>query len=121
MQLFKISGQQHAAFREDAERRYVVSVADFLRKNLPEAAADKPEALHGFVAAMVKKAKEYGMNTKRDAAFYVITARLLGEDFDQNHERARRVLTAPLSGPEKSDLLQQVTVQHLDLAQRKQA
>jgi hypothetical protein len=120
MQPFKISERTHTAFREDAERRYVASVVAFLKKNFPELAEEEPETLTGFVTAMVNKAKGYGLSTKRDAAFYVITARLLGQDFDEKHERASRVLASSLSGPEKADLLQRVTVEHLDSAGRTQ-
>ena len=121
MQLFKISEQTHTAFREDAERRYRASVVAFLKKNFPELSEEEPETLTGFVTAMVNKAKGYGLSTQRDAAFYVITAHLLGKDFDEKHERARRVLIAPLPGPEKAELLQRVTVEHLDSAERMQA
>jgi|GEM_PF-6132027 hypothetical protein len=120
MQPFKIGERTHTAFREDAERRYIASVVAFLKKNFPELAEEEPEKLASFATAMVNKAKGYGLGTKRDAAFYVITARLLGQDFDEKHERARRVLAAPLPGPEKADLLQRVTVEHLDSAGRTQ-
>jgi len=120
MQSFKISERTHTAFREDAERRYIASVVTFLKKNFPELADEETETLTGFVTAMVNKAKGYGLSTKRDAAFYVITGRLLGQDFDKKHERARRVLASSLSGPEKADLLQRVTVEHLDSAGRMQ-
>jgi hypothetical protein len=110
MQPFKIGERQHTAFREDAERRYVASVADFLKENVPEAAKDKPEALRAFVAAMVKRAKEYGMATKRDAAVYVTTSYLLGENFEDDFEVARQVLDSSLPSPDKAEWLQQATV-----------
>jgi hypothetical protein len=110
MQPFKIGERQHTAFREDAERRYVASVADFLKKNVAEAAEDKPEALHAFVAAMVKRAKSYGMVTKPDAAVYVTTSYLLGENFEDHFKVAREVLDSSLPAPDKAEWLQQATV-----------
>ena len=120
MQPFKIGEQQHEAFREDAERRYVASVAEFLTKNVPEAAADKPEVLNVFVAAMVKKAKGYGMNSQRDAAVYVTTSYLLGENFEEYLRDARQVLGSSLPPQDKAEWLQQATVLLFVQAERKQ-
>ena len=122
MQPFKIGERQHSAFREDAERRYVISVADFLKKNVAEAAKDKPEALNAFVAAMVKKAKGYGMDSKRDAAVYVTTSYLLGENFEDHFEVAHQVLGSSLPPSDKAEWLQQATVLLLlNAGERKQS
>ncbi len=122
MHPFKIGERQHTAFREDAERRYVVSVAEFLKKNVPEAAEDKPEALHTFVAAMVKKARKYGMGSKRDAAVYVTTSYLLGENFEDHFVSAREVLASALPSEDKAQWLQEATVLLLlRTGERKQA
>ncbi len=110
MQPFKIGERQHTAFREDAERRYVASVADFLRKNVAEAIKDEPEALLAFVAAMVKKARDYRMATRRDVAVYVTTSYLLGENFEDHFEVARQVLDSSLPSSDKAEWLQQATV-----------
>jgi hypothetical protein len=120
MQPFKIGERQHTAFREDAERRYVASVAEFLKSHVPEAAADKPEALHAFVAAMVKKAKGYGLATRNDAAVYVTTSYLLGEDFEEHFEVAHKVLGSSLPAQEKAEWLQTATVILLNSGEGKQ-
>jgi hypothetical protein len=121
MQPFKIGERQISAFREDAESRYVDSVVTFLKSNIPKAAEDKPETLNAFVAAMVKKAKGYGLATQREAAIYVITAYLLGENFDESFERGRRVLHSSLPGADKAEMLQRAAIELLDSAGRKQA
>jgi hypothetical protein len=120
MQPFKIGERQLTAFQEDAERRYVGSVVEFLKKNVPEAAEDKPEALHGFVAAMVNKAKGYGLANRHDAAVYVTTSYLLGENFEEHFEVARTVLDSSLPSPKKVEWLQQATVFLLNSGEGKQ-
>lgn len=120
MQPFKIGERQLTAFREDAERRYVASVATFLKDNVPEAADDKPEVLNAFVAAMVDKAKGYGLGTKREAAVYVTTAYLLGENFEDHFEVAQKVLKSSLPGLDKAEWLQQATMTLLSASTRSQ-
>ena len=121
MQPFKIGERQLTAFREDAERRYVASVVTFLKKHIPEAADEKPETLSAFVSALVDKAKGYGLTTRREAAIYVITAYLLGDNFEAGFERARRVLSSSLSGAEKAEMLQRAAIELLNSAEGKQA
>jgi hypothetical protein len=120
MQPFKIGERQLTAFREDAEQRYVASVVAFLKDNVPEAAKDKPEALTAFVTAMVNRAKGYGLGTKRDAAIYVTTAYMLGENFEDHFEVAQKVLKSSLPGPDKAEWLQQATLSLLIPDERKQ-
>jgi hypothetical protein len=110
MQPFKISDRQLAAFRENAERRYISSVASFLQSNVPEAAKDEPEALTAFVSSMVDKAKGYGLASQHDVAVYATTAYLLGENFEDQFEDhfdpAHRVLSSSLPGPDKAEWLE---------------
>jgi ribosomal protein L17 len=116
MEPFKIGERQITAFQEDAERRYVTSVETFLKKNIPEAAEEKPEALTAFVTSMVNKAKEYGLTNKREAAVYVTTSYLLGENFEEHLPDAQHVLRSPLSAPDKAEWLQQATLAVADTA-----
>lgn len=120
MQPFKIGERQHSAFREDAEQRYIASVAAFLKDNVPEAAKDKPETLNAFVSAMVKKAAGYSLATKREAAIYVTTCYLLGENFESHFEVAQQVLNSSLPGPDKAEWLQHATIAILNSSGRKQ-
>jgi ribosomal protein L17 len=116
MQPFTIGERQIAAFQEDAERRYVASVATFLKGRIPEAAEEKSEKLTAFVSAMVNKAKKYGLTSKRDAAVYVTTSYLLGENFEERFEEVQRVLRSPAPGAEKSEWLQRAAVAIVDAA-----
>jgi hypothetical protein len=116
MQLFTIGERQIAALQEDAERRYVASVAAFLKSRIPEAAEEQPEKLTAFVSAMVNKAKKYGLTSKRDAAIYVTASYLLGENFEERFEKVLRVLRSQTPGPEKADWLQQAAVAIADAA-----
>jgi hypothetical protein len=114
MRPFTIGQGQLAAFREDAERRYIAAVADFLKKNVPEAAEDDPQSLTAFVSAMVPKAKSYGLTTRRHAAIYVTTSYLLGEGFEEHFDIAHRVLTSTHPAPDKVEWLQQATISLLN-------
>ncbi len=124
MQPFKISDRQLTAFREDAERRYISSVASFLQSNVPEAAQDKPEALTAFVSSMVGKAREYGLSSQHDVAVYATTAYLLGENFEnqfQNHfDAAHRILSSSLPGPDKAEWLEHAALSLLTSGERMQ-
>ena len=120
MQSFKIGERQLTAFRKDAEERFVASVAAFLKKNIPEAAEDKPEALTAFVSAMLKKAKAYGLMTRHDAAVYVTTSYLLGENFEEHFQVAQTVFGSSLPPPSKVEWLQQATVALLNSGEGKQ-
>lgn len=111
---FTIGAGQLSAFKADAEARFVQSLVKFLQDEVPGAAEDDQEKLFNFTKAMVEKARGYGLTTKRDAAIYVTTAYLLGQDFEENLELAKEVLTSSLPGPDKASWLQDASIALID-------
>lgn len=107
---FTITNGQVSVFQDDAEAGYIRSLVKFLQDEVPGAAGDDKEYLAGFTAAMVKKAVDYGLKTKKDAAVYVTSAYLLGQDFEEQFHDAKKVLTSSLPGPDKANWLQNATV-----------
>jgi hypothetical protein len=103
-ELFDALNQQH-------EARYVSRLTNFLRERFPDAAQEPVEKLRPEVTAQIAKARGYGLSTEQELADYVISAWLLGQDFDKDFPAAREVLTAPISGNMKAYFLEQWTKQ----------
>lgn len=111
---FTITNSQVSAFQDDAEVRYVRSLVKFLQDEVPGAAEDDSEYLFAFTDSMVKKAVGYGLETKRDAAVYVTTSYLLGQDFEEHFRVAKQVLTSSLPAKDKAAWLQNAAVALID-------
>jgi hypothetical protein len=77
---------------------------------VPGAAEDDSEYLFDITKKMVKKAVDYGLKTKRDAAVYVTTSYLLGQDFEEHFHVAKEILTSSLPGMDKATWLQNAAV-----------
>jgi hypothetical protein len=112
--VFKISHNQVSAFEKDAEEKYIRDLVKFLQDEVPGAAEDDSEKLFEFTRAMVKKAADYGLKTKRDAAIYVTTAYTLGLDFEEDFHVAKEILTSSLPGMDKANWLQDAAVALID-------
>jgi hypothetical protein len=111
---FMVTNGQIAAFKEDAETRYIRSLVKFLQDEVPGAAGDDNEELFRITKAMVRKAEAYGLGTKQDAAVYVTTAYLLGLDFEEHFHVAKEILTSSLPGPDKARWLQDASIALID-------
>jgi hypothetical protein len=101
----KIRSEQLLAFEEGVKTRYIRSLAEFIKTTVPEASGDSPEDLIRFVEGMVKRAQSYGMKSHRDAAIYVTTAYLLGENFEKHFRIAEQVLNSALPAAVKAQWL----------------
>jgi hypothetical protein len=112
--VFKITDNQISAFEKDAEERYIRDLVKFLQDEVPGAAEDDCKKLFEITKAMVKKAADYGLKTKRDAAIYVTTVYLLGLDFEEHFHVAKEILTSSLPGMDKANWLQDAAVALID-------
>ncbi|MDR3752325.1 MAG: hypothetical protein P4K93_03140 [Terracidiphilus sp.] len=109
-----IRDDQFSTLQAEGGAGYIRSLVQFLRDEVPGTAEEDEKYLLDFVKAMVEKAKGYGLKTKRDAAVYVISAYMLGRDFEEDLQVAKRVLSSSLPGPDKAKWLQDATVSLID-------
>jgi len=87
-------------------------VIDFLHSSFPDSVQMEQAELREGVAFMLEKATHYGLQTEIDQVNYVVTAYLLGLNFDTEMPAATEILTDKyLSGTQKADWLQQWTQQ----------
>jgi hypothetical protein len=105
-----IANAQLAKLSERMDEQFIDDLTQMLREQ-PGAGRAVPSAeLRADVKRLVTRAQHYGMGTERDAASFVVTAFLLGEDFDHNFKAAGPVLTSTrLSGAEKAAWLEEWT------------
>ena len=94
-----------------AEARFQQRLSDMMLESLPDSRGviDTPEG-QKTIAEQCAKARSYGMSTELDIANYVITAWLLGLDFDTRLTAMREILAMPeLTASQKATLITQVS------------
>ena len=102
-----------------AESRYLNQLRDILMAGAADPAATCAE-LHGpqgtaMLQAQVAKARRHGLSSELDLARYVITAWLLGPDFDTRFPAMAEVLASKRLGPsQKAEALERISTTLLD-------
>jgi hypothetical protein len=105
----KIRKEQLDALNRRQETDYQLRLVNLLREQFPDSAGEPVEKLRPEVVAQIAKARGYGLFSEQEIAGYVISAWLLGPDFDKEFPAAREVLTAPISGNMKASFLEKWT------------
>lgn len=91
-----------------SERRFVVRLAGLLDANVRGVVTDDPQ-LYGEIQGQCARAASYGLVSEFDVARYVVTAWMLGADFDEQLPAVRELLVAPnLTATQKSEALELV-------------
>ena len=72
----------------------MIRVATFLRDTFPDAEDVAWGKLVRTVGEQVRRAMQYGFSAEQDVATYVITAWLLGENFDTEFPAAVQILSS---------------------------
>lgn len=105
--------------QETAENRYLGQLRDLLVAGSTHPAAtrtelDSPEGT-ATLQAQVANARRYGMRSELDLARYVITAWLLGLDFDTRFPAMAEVLAIERLGPsQKAEALERISTTLLE-------
>lgn len=92
---------------------FVKQIASLLRDYFDDAANEDSEALLAVSQRQVQKAAGYGLDSQGAAASYVITAWIMGEDFDAEFEAASTQLQSAESQEHKAFWLGEWTEQYL--------
>src|SRR5262245_57740515 len=90
--MLRISNDQTAVLAEVAERAYEERVVDFLRERFDDARAMRRKDIAPVVREQIGKAERHGLFTERQVATYVVTAWILGVDFDERFPVLRHTL-----------------------------
>jgi hypothetical protein len=105
--MLEFSSQQISAI---GESRFQERLLEFLLKNQPDTQGvlDTTEGKK-TLAEQCSKARHYGLSTELALANYVITAWLLGADFDTRFPAMNEILSDPTTdGTQKSELIAQI-------------
>jgi hypothetical protein len=105
-----IRREQFSALAGPVGTEFAARLALLLQQHFEEARQVPSRQLQDDIARTVRRAQVYGLATERDAAAFVITAFLLGENFDDDFPAAQQVLTSPvLGGADKAEWLEEWT------------
>ena len=94
-----------------AESRFRQRLSDLLLESMPDSRGviDTPEGQQSLTEQCAN-ARSYGMRTELDIANYVITAWLMGRDFDTRFPAMKEILASlELTPTQKSSLITQVS------------
>jgi hypothetical protein len=107
-----IRREQFSALAAPVGTEFVARLALLLQRHFEDARQAPPDQLRSDINRTIRRAQAYGLATERDAAAFVVTAFLLGENFDNEFPAAQQVLTSPvLGGSDKAEWLEQWTTQ----------
>lgn len=99
-----------------AERRLIRALAQFSQDKEAACAYLLSPQGRAELRRQIDRAHQYGLSTSEEVSVYVVTAWMLGPDFDTRHGAYREFLTAPqLTPAQKANALKRITVA-LDLA-----
>lgn len=105
--MLKISRTQMQGLTDHSQRAFLQKVLDFISTHLPEYRQLPPDQALGILGALVGRARQYGLETERQAAVFVLAAHFLGGDFDvANPEAAIRLNDQSLSAKWKANWLE---------------
>ena len=105
--MLKISGKQMQGLTQHAEQAFHVRVLDFVRQHLPEYGQLADDSALAIIGALVRRARNYGLETEKQAAVFVLAAHFLGGDFDMtNPDAAARLNDDSLSPKWKANWLE---------------
>ncbi|QHT71201.1 hypothetical protein GXP67_33390 [Rhodocytophaga rosea] len=97
-------------------------LVSYLYETFPDAQDIPNEQMLSTVLNLLEKASHYGFEAEDDQAVYIVTAYLLGVDFDNEFPAAAHILTDPaFSAAEKAEQLQTWTQELLKTLEEEQA
>ena len=116
-----INREQLSAFYPDAVAEFAARLTLLLLEQFEAARQQSYQELHIDIQQLIPHAVSYGLTSERDAAAYVITAFVLGEDFVEAFPAAQQVLTSPvLVGADKAQWLKEWTTALFQTMERKE-
>ena len=90
--------------------QFIERAIAFLYDKFPESLEEDTDELTEIVGVLIEKAETYGLVTEQHAMNYIVTAWLLGIDFDTEFPAAQETLSSNEFTPdEKSDWLAEWT------------
>ncbi|MBL8484763.1 MAG: hypothetical protein JNJ60_21390 [Rhodocyclaceae bacterium] len=100
-----------------AQERFLDRVVGVLERAYPDSSEDlHSSATRAALRDLYEKSQRYGFSSELDIARYLITAWLLGVDFDTRFPAMAQILAAPsMTASQKADAIERVTTTLLDL------
>lgn len=105
-----IGKEQFAFLTEQQSNSYELRLTKFLQEQFTDAAEELTDKLRSEVSAQIGKARGYGLLSEQEVASYVISAWLMGRNFDAV-PAVQKVLAAQTSPGMKARFLEQWTNQ----------
>lgn len=98
--MLKIRSEQIETFSSHQAREFKERLAEYLRKEFPEAEEIPDDEFMLTIHQQMQKAESYGLTTEQQIASYVTCAWLLGLGFDKDFPAAQEMLTSEHHSPE---------------------
>ena len=107
--MLTIREEQFRALELAQEDRFITRLMDFLRQRFPDSLEMPPDMLMAEMRRQFEKAQYYQIVTEQGVATYVITAWLLGVDFDNEFPAAQEILSSNVTPEYKQHWLAEWT------------
>lgn len=114
----QIRKEQIETLQKGVERVYKMRLVRFLQDQFPDAAECNHATLAEGTGEQIAKARTHGFLTEWQIATYVMSAWLLGGDFDREFPAVEQMLGLNLTPAEKSNWLEQFTKDIFDQLKR---
>lgn len=88
-----VSNKQLEAISGASKERFIDRMASLLKAEFGDAASMPDQSLRAVLKTLISKAQGYGLIVQANIAKYIIVAFLMGEQFDTDFNRARKILS----------------------------
>lgn len=103
----RISKATELVFEDVRRAQFERKLAGFVREKFPEEQGHRVSRTEARIGLQAARARQHGLDTEQSIAIYVVTAWIMGEDFDERLSAAGDVLNSKFSPEEKADWLEQ--------------
>jgi hypothetical protein len=94
--MFVIRNEQLNTFAVQKRNEFLESLIQFLYDEFPESKQEPPVEFREVVSEQIEKSRSYGLQTEQEIATYVVSAWLLGTDFDTRFPVAQETLSSDM-------------------------
>lgn len=104
--MFTINDTQFNLLALKNKELFIIKTGDVLRSEFEEIKDIPDDELYKIISYQISKATHYGFTSNTTITSYIISALVMGENFDTEFSRAKQILKDDLSEEEKIEQIE---------------
>ena len=116
--MMEIGPRAFGALQQESERAFVVKLGTVLRTEVPSLAHEPEPEFSRQVESIIRRARDFGLESEQSIGAYAMTAGMLGLDFPDHFAGARQILESSQDEDSKAELLEHFTLAVFEALER---